>query len=87
MENSDIIILTGIVSVLFLVFIISTVREFSKSARLPFQGGKEGGPRAQLVEMVGKLFSDEKLEPADKQAMISIIRKNIADIESGDQPH
>jgi len=84
MENLDIIILTIVVSVLFLVFIISTVREFSKSARLPFKGGKEGGPRAQLIELVGKLFSDEKIEPNDKQVMISIIKEKIADIESGD---
>jgi len=84
MENLDIIILTIIVSVLFLVFIIGTLREFSKSSSVPFQEGKEGGPRVMLLEFVGKLFSGDKIEPDEKQAMITIIKKKISDIESGD---
>jgi hypothetical protein len=46
MENLDIILLTAVVSVLFLVFIIASYREFSIMGKSGFKGGKEKGPRA-----------------------------------------
>ena len=61
MENLHIIILSSILSILFLVFIIATLREMDEMSNKPFAGGKEGGPRAELLELIGKLI-DEKIK-------------------------
>jgi len=60
MENLHIIILSSIISILFVVFIIATYREMDEIGKKPFTGGKEGGPRAELLELIGKLI-DEKI--------------------------
>jgi len=60
MENLQIIILSSVVTVLFAVFIIATLREVDEMEKNPFSGGKEGGPRAELLDLIGKLL-DEKL--------------------------
>lgn len=60
MENLHIILLSSIISILFLVFIIATFREMEEMNNKPFTGGKEGGPRAELLELIGKMI-DEKL--------------------------
>jgi len=56
MENLHIIILSSLVSILFLVFIIATYREMESMSNKPFAGGKEGGPRAELLDLIGKLM-------------------------------
>jgi len=60
MENLQVIILSSVVTVLFAVFIIATYREMEEMEKKPFTGGKEGGPRAELLDLIGKLV-DEKL--------------------------
>ena len=65
MENIQIIILSSIVSILFLVFILATYKEMQEMNSKPFDGGKEGGPRAELLNLIGKLI-DEKLEKKEK---------------------
>ena len=50
MENLDIIILTTVVVVLFLVFILATIKEINEDAKKGFKGGKETGPRADMME-------------------------------------
>ncbi len=82
----DIIILTIIVSVLFLVFIIATFREFSEDAKTPFKGGKERGPRAEMIEFVGRIFSDDYIAPNEKKEILHIIKKKINDIENNETP-
>lgn len=81
MENIDLIILTTIVVILFMVFIIATFKEFSEAAKKPFEGGKERGPRADMIEFVGRLFSDERVEPKEKKELLNIIKKKIDDME------
>ena len=61
MENLHIIILSSVISVLFVVFIIATYREVDSMSSTPFAGGKEGGPRAELLELIGKLMEEKKL--------------------------
>lgn len=80
MENLDLIILTTIVVILFMVFIFATFREILEEAKKPFKGGKERGPRADMIEFVGRLFSDDRLEPQEKKELLTIIRKSIDDI-------
>jgi len=83
-ENLDIIILTTIVSILFMVFILATFKEIIEETKKPFAGGKERGPRADMIEFVGKLFSDETIESSDKKELLNIIKKKIGDLEIDD---
>jgi len=54
MENLDIIILTTILSTLFVVFGVLMYREFSSVDENNPQTGKEGGPRVYLND--GRTF-------------------------------
>ena len=81
MENLDLIILTTLVVILFMVFILATFKEFMEDAKKPFQGGKERGPRADMMEFVGRIFSDDYIEPKEKKELLNIIKKRIDDIE------
>jgi len=84
-ENLDIVILTVIVVLLFLVFILASIKEINEDLKKPFQGGKERGPRADMMEFVGKLFSSEKLEPVEKEQLLKILNKTITDTELADK--
>ena len=60
MENTDIIVLTAVLSVLFLVFIIATVREFGEMSNKKYDSKYEaGGPPSDFLKLAGKLFTDE----------------------------
>jgi hypothetical protein len=83
MENLDIILLTTIVVILFLVFILATFKEIVEDAKNPHKGGKERGPRADMMEFVGRIFSDDHIEPAEKKELLNMIKKRIDDIEVG----
>jgi predicted signal transduction protein with EAL and GGDEF domain len=85
-ENLDIILLTAVVSVLFLVFIIATYREFSVMGKSEFKGGKEKGPRAEMVQFLQKVFTDETIEPDKKKELLSIIKKTFDEMDSGEKP-
>lgn len=80
-ENLDIIILTIIIALLFIIFILATLKEFAESVKKPFKGGKERGVRADLIEFVGKLFTDKSIEPDEKKELISLMRKQLKDID------
>jgi hypothetical protein len=82
MENLDLIILTTVVVILFMVFILATFKELMEDAKKPFQGGKERGPRAAMIEFVGKIFSDDRIEPGEKKELLNIIKKRIDDMEA-----
>jgi hypothetical protein len=84
MENLDLIILTTIVVILFMVFILATFKEFMEDAKNPYKGGKERGPRADMIEFVGRIFSDESIEPKEKKELLNIIKKKIDAIEEDD---
>ena len=82
MENLDIIILTTVVVILFLVFILATFKEMAEEIKNPLKKGKERGPRADMMEFIGRLFSDESIEPKEKKELLTIIKKSIDDIEA-----
>ncbi len=84
-ENLDIIILTIIIALLFLIFILATLKEFAESAKTPFKGGKERGVRADLIELVGKIFSDETIEPEEKKILLKKMSENLTSIEDEKQ--
>ena len=77
MENLDIILLSTVVSVLFLVFIIATYREFAEMGKTPYKGSIEKGPRAEMMRYIGKIFSDDSIDPKQKEELIAIVKKSI----------
>lgn len=82
MENLDIVILTSIVSILFIVFIIATYREFSSMNKNEFKGGKESGPRANLMFFIGRLFTDERIDKKQRIQLLNIVKETIEVMES-----
>ena len=85
MENLDIILLTTVVSVLFIVFIIATYREFSVMGKSEFTGGKEKGGRAEMVQFLQNVFTDENIEPDKKNELLGIIKKTFDALETGEK--
>lgn len=83
-NNTDIIVLTSVVIVLFLVFIIATVREINtvntKSAEKT-----EGGPRAEMLHFIGKLFTDERIDAGKKVIFLNAIKTIIDDLNTGEE--
>lgn len=81
MENLDIIILTIIVSLLFLVFIIATYQEMGSVKLTKTEFGKEKGPRAEMMEFIGKIFTDESIEITEKQKLMELMKKSLKNLE------
>jgi hypothetical protein len=83
MANTDLVILTTIVVILFMVFILATFKEFAEDAKRGFSGGKERGPRADMMEFIGKIFTDKRIDPQEKDEIATFIQKKMDDYESG----
>ncbi len=80
--DMDIILLTAIISTLFIVFIIAVYREFAVMENETYVFQKETGPRAGLVNFVGNLASNKSLTKEDKKLIYKAMHRNIADMES-----
>ena len=83
MENLDIIILSTIVTTLFVVFGFVTIKEFKNAKHT--EGSEEGGPRVAMLKFVGKLFDDDmnrKKNPRQQAMIYSNVKRTIADMES-----
>jgi len=82
----DIIVLTSIVVTLFLVFGIATYREMMHMAKTPYKYVKETGPRADMVNFVGRLFDNEvsskKMTFKQKDLVYKAMHRTMADMES-----
>jgi len=82
----DIILLSTIVVTLFLVFGIATYREMMHMAKTPYKYVKETGPRADMVNFVGRLFDNEvsskKLTFKQKDLVYKAMHRTMADMES-----
>jgi len=84
MENIDIIILTSILSTLFLVFVVATFKELN-NPRVQAADSVEGGPRADLIRFIGSLFDQEPTERINlkqKTIMYKQVQRTISDMES-----
>jgi len=84
MENLDIIILTSILSTLFLVFGIVIYKELKN---IPEQTNNlyETGPRANMIRYVGSIFDTElknKMTNKEKQTVYKAFKRTISDMES-----
>lgn len=85
MGNTDIIVLTAVTVVLFLVFIIATVREFNTMGNSKFVEKEEGGPRAELLRLIGKLFTDERIDVDKKILFMNAVKPIIEDLNAEEQ--
>ena len=79
-NNTDIIVLTSVIIVLFLVFIIATVREFNTMSTTKFVEKEEGGPRAEMMRFIGSLFTDDRIKDENKIAFMNAVKPIIKDL-------
>jgi hypothetical protein len=83
--DNEIVLLTSIVVTLFIVFGIAMYREFSVMSKNDYVHTKEAGPRAGLVNFMGRLFDEEsnkKLTIKQKELIYKAMNRTIADMES-----
>lgn len=84
MDNLDIIILTTVVSTLFLVFFVATYNELKKVEKEGYKydpNAKKYGREALFV-LMAKLFDDEQVPKRDKKIIHKAISRTISDMES-----
>jgi hypothetical protein len=84
MENLDIIILTTIVSTLFVVFFILMYKEFSKMEKEEYiykPNVKRYG-RDRVYDLLEKLFDDKNKSKSQKVELFKTLDRTIADMES-----
>jgi ribosome assembly protein YihI (activator of Der GTPase) len=84
MENLEIIILTTIVSILFVVFFVLMYKEFSKMEKEEYaynpnvkRYGRDG-----IYNLLERLFDDETKSKSQKAKLFKTIDRTIADMES-----
>ncbi len=80
-NNTDLIVLTSIIIVLFIVFIIATVRELNHVSTTPFVEKEEGGPRAEMLRFIGKLFTDDRIDAGKKITFLDAVKPIIEDLQ------
>jgi hypothetical protein len=73
----EIVILSSIVVTLFIVFVIATYREINKEYTPPV---KEMGPRANMVNFMGRLF-DDKQTIKEQETLLNAMTRTISDME------
>lgn len=82
MENLDIILLSSIVSTLFIVFLGTVVREFIKMEKNPVIE-PENNIRANFIKNVGKIFDSPVKNELDANIRINkVVQDLISDMES-----
>ena len=84
MDNLDVYILTSIIATAFVVFIVATYREFVYMGKNPhsYQTRKDSGPRAELVNFMGRLFEDKVIPKKEKKIIYKAMFRTMADMES-----
>jgi hypothetical protein len=85
MENLDIIILTTVLSTLFIVFGILTYRELSNVSNHSTDS-YDKGPRANMIRFIGSvIFETEvasKMTKKEKVAVYNVVKRTISDMET-----
>lgn len=80
-NNTDIIVLTSVIIVLFIVFLIATIRELNTISTTKFVEKEEGGPRAEMLRMIGKLFTDDRIDAGKKITFLNAVKPIIEDLQ------
>jgi hypothetical protein len=84
MENIEIVILSVVVMIAFVVFIVASIKEFSKMEKEVYKYNpdvKRFG-RDGIYYLLESLFEDVSLSKSDKKTLIKTIDRTIADMES-----
>ena len=84
MQNLDIIILTSILSTLFVVFGIAMYREL-KNVPEQSNDSYDRSPRANMIRFIGSIFDTEvtsKMTKKEKVAVYKAVKRTISDMES-----
>ncbi len=84
MENFDVIILSVVTAIGFVIFIVGCFREFAKMANeeyRPSPSNKKFG-RDAIYDMVEKLFDETQKSNKDKIQLLKKIDRTISDMES-----
>ena len=85
-ENTDIIVLTSIIVVLFLVFIIATVREFGEMGKSTYEDKyKSGGPITDFSRLAGNLFADETVSIKKRIILVDAVKSALEDIDKKEE--
>lgn len=75
MENTDILVLTAVLVVLFLVFIIATIREFGEMGKSTYEDKyKSGGPISDFSRLAGNLFADETISIKKRIILVDAVK-------------
>lgn len=83
MENLDIIILTVLVVSAFVVFIVTSVQEFTKMEEKPYEFEKASGfTRAALFNVLSSLFDDDEIPEKTREKYKNSIKRTISDMET-----
>jgi hypothetical protein len=84
MENLEIIVLTTIVSTLFVVFFILMYKEFSKMEKeeYTYKPNVKRYGRDALYDLLERLFDDELQTTSQKVKLFKTIDRTISDMES-----
>jgi hypothetical protein len=83
MENIDIIILTLLVVVSFVIFIATSLKEFNKMEKNPYEFEKASGfTRAALFNVLSSFFDDDEIPEKTKEKFKSTIKRTISDMET-----
>lgn len=84
MENFDVIILSVVAAIGFVIFVVGCFREFAKMANeeyRPSTSNKKFG-RDAIYDMVERLFDETQKSNKDKIQLLKKIDRTISDMES-----
>jgi Zn-dependent oligopeptidase len=82
MDNIGIIILSIFVTIAFVVFIVASIKEFSKMEKVAYQYKKTVYGREAIYNILENLFNDDKLSEKEKKNLLKTIDRTISDMES-----
>jgi predicted Holliday junction resolvase-like endonuclease len=84
MDNIEIVILSVVVMIAFLVFIITSIKEFSKMEKeeYTYNPTRKKFGRDAVYDMMERLFDDTKQTKEEKVKLIKTLDRTISDMES-----
>jgi hypothetical protein len=82
MENLDIVILTSILSTLFVVFGVLVYKELSNVDENSYKSSKAGGPRVYFLKLMEKVFDNNSIPVEEKKTIYKAVKRTISDMES-----
>ncbi len=80
MENLDIIILTSMLSILFIVFGVFSYREISKIDFNSFKNNE--GTKVSFIKIMSEMFGKKSIPNEEKEIIYKAIQRTISDMES-----